>query len=585
MAENIYITKFRDFFNKLNTFQKVSLLSIPLVVTVALVLLILNSKPIPMETLYANIEQQEAAKIVEYLKVNNIKYELVDNGATIKVEKERVLDTRLSLAQEGLPTSGIIGYEIFDRTNLGMSEFIQKLNYKRALEGELSKTINTLDEVKNSRVHLVIPERTLFEKDQKKPTASVTIHLHKDKNITQKSITGIQTLVAKSVEGLISEDVSVLDHKGKLLSESPIDVNSVAGLTSQQLDQQRKVEDYLTNKVQSLLDNVIGTDNSSIRINAELDFTKIEQTKKDYDPDRQVVRSEQQMAEKNVSTDSLSYPAVSMDKEESNVIQNYEISESYEHIIHSVGNIKRMSIAAMINGTTKVVDSNGLKQLVYVPRTEEEVNQLTEIIKNAVGYDDTRKDQITVINVPFDTMIDTESVEKLNEPVWYLQPENQRLILLLLAIIAAIFMMYRMLQSKQLKERVRIAMELPHTIDFKEEEEDEIEEDDKLEDLDIDQSELLLLPSELPEQLLLEADTETKEFEDRPELLEEAAYDKRTLAEKARAKLEESETPELTEDALLKLEMKNKVEEFFDENTEAAIKLVKMFMATDNSEK
>jgi len=583
MAENKYITKSKEFFNKLNTFQKALLLGIPVVVFVALTLMMLTIKPTPLELLYSNLDQQEAAKIVEYLKTNNIKYELTDNGASIKVEKERVLDTRLSLAQEGIPASGILGYELFDRTNLGMSEFVQKLNYKRALEGELSKTINTLEEVKNSRVHLVIPERTLFEKDQKKPSASVTIHLHKDKNINQKSISGIQTLISKSVEGMVPDDVSILDHKGKLLSESPIDVNSVAGLTSQQLDQQKKVEDYLTNKVQSLLDNVIGTDNSSIRVNAELDFTKIEQTKKDYDPDRQVIRSEQQIAEKNVSTDSLSYPAVSMDKEESNLIQNYEISESFEHIIHSVGNIKRLSVAAMINGTTKIVDSNGIKQLVYVPRTDDEVSKLTEIIKNSVGFDDTRKDQISVLNVPFDTMIDTESVEKLNVPVWYLQPENQRLLLLLLAIIMAIFMMYRMLQSKQLKDRVRIAMELPHTVDLKEEEEDDIEDDEKLEDLDIDQSELLLLPSELPEQLLLEADTESKDIEERPELLEEAAYDKRTLAEKARAKLEESETPELTEDALLKLEMKNRVEEFCDENTDAAVKLLKMFMATDNS--
>ncbi len=582
MAENKYIVKSRDFFNKLNTFQKILLLGLPVIVLISLVLLILSSKPIPMEVLYSNIEQQEAAKIVEYLRNNNIKYELSDNGATIKVEKERVLDTRLSLAQEGLPASGTLGYELFDRTNLGMSEFVQKLNYKRALEGELSKTINTLEEVKNSRVHLVIPERTLFEKDQKKPTASVTLHLYKDKHITQKSISGIQTLVAKSVEGMIPEDVSVIDNKGKLLSEAPIDINSVAGLTSQQLDQQKKLEDYLTNKAQSLLDNVIGTDNSSIRVNAEIDFTKVEQTKKDYDPDRQVVRSEQQIAESNKSTDSLSYPAVSMDKHESKVIQNYEISESFEHIIHSVGNIKRLSVAAMINGTTKTIDSNGIKKMIYVPRTEEEVNKLTDIIKNAVGFDDSRKDQISVINVPFDTMNETESIEQVNNKEWYLQPDNQRLLMLIFAIIAAIIMMYRMLQSKQLKERVRIAMELPHSVDIKDED-DEIEEDEKLEDLDLDQSELLMLPAELPEQLLLEGDSETKDIEERPELLEESILDQRSLADKARAKLEESETPEMTEDALLKLEMKNRVEDFFDSETEAALKLIKMFMATDKA--
>ncbi|HRP02581.1 MAG TPA: flagellar basal-body MS-ring/collar protein FliF [Candidatus Kapabacteria bacterium] len=585
MAENDnkYIAKSRDFFDKLNIYQKVLLLSIPVVVSLAIVLLLLNMKSTSLETLYSNIEQQEAAKIVEYLKTNNIKYELSDNGSTIKVEKDRVLDTRLSLAQEGLPSSGVLGYELFDRTNLGMSEFVQKLNYKRALEGELAKTINTLEEVKNSRVHLVIPEKTLFEKDQQKPTASVTIHLHKDKHITPKSISGIQTLVAKSVEGMIPEDVSVIDHKGKLLSDSPIDINSVAGLTSQQLDQQKKLEDYLTNKVQSLLDNVIGRDNSSLRVNAELDFTKIEQTKKDYDPDRQVVRSEQQIAESNKSTDSLSYPAVSMDKQETNVIQNYEISENFEHIIHSVGNIKRLSVAAMINGTTKVVDSNGVKQMVYVPRTEDEVNKLTEIIKNAVGFDVLRKDQISVINVPFDTINDFESVGELNKPVWYNQPDNQRLFLLILAILIAIFMMYRMMQSKQLKERVRIAMELPQNIEIKEEEEEDYDDDEPLEDLDLDQSELLLLPTELPEQLLLEADTENKELEDRPELLEDVTLDKRSLAEKARAKLEESENTEMTEDALLKLEMKNRVEEYMDEKPEIAVKILRLFMSADAS--
>ena len=143
MAENKYITKSKEFFNKLNTFQKALLLGIPVVVFVALTLMMLTIKPTPLELLYSNLDQQEAAKIVEYLKTNNIKYELTDNGASIKVEKERVLDTRLSLAQEGIPASGILGYELFDRTNLGMSEFVQKLNYKRALEGELSKTINT----------------------------------------------------------------------------------------------------------------------------------------------------------------------------------------------------------------------------------------------------------------------------------------------------------------------------------------------------------------------------------------------------------------------------------------------------------
>ena len=318
MAENKLLNQAQTFFGKLNTVQRILLVGIPSVVIIGLVVLLMTSAKKPMELLYNNLEQREAAKIVEYLKAQQIDYELQDNGTTIAVDKEKVLDTRVMLAAEGIPESGTIGYELFDKTNLGMSEFVQKLNFRRALEGELSKTISSIDEVRKARVHLVIPENALFEKDQKKPTASVTIHQKQGKNLSQKTIVGIQTLIAKSIEGMLPEDVSVIDHKGKLLSESPIDNNSVAGLTSQQLDQQKKVEDYLTNKVQTLLDGVIGADNSNVRVNTEIDFTRIEQTKTDYDPDRQVVRSEQQIAESNKSTDSLSYPAVNMDKQESN---------------------------------------------------------------------------------------------------------------------------------------------------------------------------------------------------------------------------------------------------------------------------
>lgn len=578
MAENTLSNNLKERFAKLNNVQKILIIGIPSILIIGIIILFITATPKPMEILYTGLEQQESAKIVEYLKNNKIDYQLLDNGSTIQVEKNKVVETRLDLAKEGIPSTGILGYEIFDRTNLGMSEFVQKLNYKRALEGELSKTINSIDEVKSSRVHIVIPDRALFEKDQKKPTASVTVHLKSGKNISNRSITGIQTLVAKSIEGMLPEDVSVIDHKGKLLSEIPVDPNSVAGLTAQQLEQQKKLEDYLTQKVQSLLDNVIGRDNSSIRINTELDFTKIEQTKTDYDPERQVIRSEQQILESNKSTDSLSYPAVSMDKNESNTIQNYEISQTFEKIVHSVGNIKKLSIAAIINGTTKIVDSANQKKLVYIPRTDEEIRQLTEIIKNAVGFDEKRNDQISVINVPFDTMIDSDITEQLKEKPWYLVPENQKLLLLIAAILISIFIMYRLLQSNPVKERVRIAMELPQKIDIKDEEE-EPEEETELEDLDIDQSDLLLMPSELPEQLLLEGDSESKGMESEINMLEEAPLDQRTLAERARAKLEETETPELTEEALLKLEMKNKVEEFMDENTESAVKLLKMFMS------
>ena len=584
MAESNIINKAKSFFSKLNTVQRIMLIGAPLALIIALMTILFITNDKQMGVLFSGLEPPDAAKIVESLKAQNIPYKLDNNGSTILVDKTRVLETRINLAGEGLPEQSVVGYELFDKTNLGMSEFVQKLNYRRALEGELAKTIVSIDEVKKARVHIVIPEKVLFDKDQKKPTASVTLHLKPGKNISQKSIQGIQTIVAASVEGMHTEDVSIVDHKGKLISESAIDVNSAAGLTSQQLEQQKKTEENLTQKVQSLLDGVLGVDNSTVRVNVELDFTRSEQTKTDYDPERQVVRSEQARNESNKSTDSLSYPAVNMDKKESNVIQNYEISSNVEHIIHSVGGIKRLSVAAIINGETKIKDSNGLKTFVYIPKPEKEMQQLTDIIKNSVGFDPLRNDQISVINVQFDTMVDNEVLQKLNPPSWWTNRENQKLILLLLAIIVTIILMYRLLQSKQLKDRIRIAMELPNKIELKDD--DEIDEqEDKLEDLDIDEDELLLLPAELPEQLLLEGDRQEQELEENPELIQQSSFIGTDLTAKAKQRIEGTSSPQLTEEAMMKIEIKQKVEEFIDARTEDATRLLRMLLTQDGEEK
>jgi flagellar M-ring protein FliF len=584
MAESKIINQTKNFFSKLNTVQRILLIGAPLALIIALITILYISGDKQMGVLFSGLEAPDAAKIVESLKAQNIAYKLDNNGSTILVDKTKVLETRINLAGEGLPEQSIVGYELFDKTNLGMSEFVQKLNYRRALEGELAKTIVSIDEVKKARVHIVIPDKVLFDKDQKKPTASVTLHLKPGKNISQKSIIGIQTIVAASVEGMLTQDVSIVDHKGKLISETQVDVNSVAGLTSQQLEQQKKTEDNLTQKVQSLLDGVIGVDNSTVRVNVELDFTRIEQTKTDYDPERQVVRSEQTRNESNKSTDSLSYPAVNMDKNESNVIQNYEISSNVEHITHSVGGIKRLSVAAIINGDTKIKDSNGIKTFVYVPRPEKDMQQLTDIIKNSVGFDPLRNDQISVINVQFETMVDNESLEKLNPPAWWSNRENQKLIVLLIAIIVTIILMYRLLQSKQLKDRIRIAMELPDKIELKDDEEID-DEDDKLEDIDIDEDDLLLLPAELPEQFLLEGDRQEQELEENPELMDKSSYSGADLMTKARKRVDGTAAPQLTEETMMKIEIKQKVEEFIDTRTEDATRLLRMMLSQDGEEK
>ncbi len=572
----------RTFFGNLALWQKVIIIAAPLLIIAALVYLISLGTEKEYGVLYSGLEQQDASKIVESLKNRQMKYKLTDGGATILVEKAQVLDARVELAGEGLPETSAVGYELFDKTNLGMSEFVQKLNYRRALEGELSKTISSIDEVHRSRVHLVIPEKALFQKDQKKPTASVTLKLKSGRSLNQRTVQGIQTMVASSVEGMSPDDVTVVDQKGKLISEPPHDVSTVAGLTAQQLEQQRKVEENLAQKVQSMLDKVIGVDNSNVRVTAELDFTRIEQTKTDYDPDRQVIRSEQTIAGSNKSTDSLSYPTVSTDQANSNIISNYEISQTIEHIIHSTGNIKRLSVAAMINGTYSIADSNGVKYYAYAPRSDEEMNRMTEIIKNAIGFDPSRNDQISVINVQFETIADELEPLTAREIPWWENPNYQKLIVLALAMLVTFLIMYRILQSKHVKERMRIAMELPQKVDTELEEEME-EVDSKLEDLDVDQNDMLLLPAELPEQFLLEGERDDVSGQRSEEamLLDDTSYDKASLAERARVQINEAFAPKLTEEAMMKIELKNKVEEFLDEQTEDAVKLIRLMISQD----
>jgi len=578
MAESKVFNQFNQFINKLTRNQKIIFGSLLVVSVLGIFSLFFISDKKDNKVLFSNLEQTDAAKIVENLKAKGIQYELKDNGSTILVPENTVMDTRLTLASEGLPENSVVGYELFDKTNLGMSEFVQKLNYRRALEGELSKTIISLDEVKKARVHLVIPEKTLFKADQKMPTSSVTLHLKSGRSIGKISIQGIQNLVSGSVEGMKTEDVVVLDSKGRILSEAAIDENSVAGLTSTQLTQQNRVEEHLTTKVQSLLDGVLGTGNSQVRVSGELDFTRIEQTKTEFDPEKQVTRSEQNISDKNQTADSLSYPYVNMNKDMTNSITNYELSKNVEHIIHDVGAIKRLSIAVMINGINKVIEKDGIKTLEYTPRTDEEMNKFNQIVKNAVGFDPSRNDQISVLNIPFDNSDLTDELDQFYAQQWYEKPENQKILFLLFAILVTMLLMFALLQSKQIKNRVRLALSLPENIVVEDDEAIEEAAEYLDEEIVFDDNDVLLLPSDLPEQLLLDGDREDRDLADASDL-EGEVFDKASLARRADASIQDNS--EITEQTLLKLEIKKKVEEFVNENPGEAVKILRIFMMQD----
>jgi len=422
------------FIGRLSLMQKVLMVVVTAAVIVALVALIsLVNKP-AQGTLFSNLNEQDASKIVTKLKERSIPYTLEDGGKTILVPKNQVYDLRLSLAGEGLPQSSVIGYEIFDRTNLGVSDFVQKVNYRRALEGEIARTILQIEEVEGARVHLVIPEKALFKEDEKPATASVVLKLRSGRPLRHESIQGIQHLVAASVEGMEATNVNILDSRGALLSEAT-KPNSIAALTSTQYELQQKVESYIAQKAQSLLDGVVGQGNAIVQVNAELDFRQVERTLEKYDPES-VVRGEPTSEERTVVSDSTP-PST-----RTSSVTNYEIGKSVEHIVENMGNIRRLSVAALVNGVPKTVDRNGQKVTEIVPRPTDEMEKLTGLIRTAVGFNADRRDEVTVTNLslgPSGTAPDQEFVYK-ESPLSDYQGIIQKVLLIGVMIAGALIL-------------------------------------------------------------------------------------------------------------------------------------------------
>ncbi len=534
------LNQLKDFWNRLNTPQKVSLIITGLLALGGLLWIMFSSSQPQMAVLFTDLSAKDAAQIVEKLEEQQIPYELADDGKTILVPRNEIYRLRLALAQEGLPESSTVGYEIFDKTNLGMSEFVQKLNYRRALEGELAKTIASLDAVEKARVHLVIPERRLFQAQQEEPSASIVVHLKPNRSLPARTVQAIQFLVASSVEGLTPENVTVIDNRGRVLSET-LDQKSFGGLTASQYEIKEKVDTYLTRKVQSLLDQVVGVGNAVVQVNAELDFTRTEETIERYDPAGQVVRSEQTIREQSQSQDSLNYPAVNSQSARTNTITNYEISKEIRRIIGEVGRIKRLTVSALVNGKPQIRTTPDGEQITeYVPRSEEELHQLEQIIRNAVGFDPNRNDRISVISVEFETMKEPPAVEAPMSP-----EEIAEKVLLLLMMLLALFAVWRFLHSPIVKKRLEILL-LPTDIE----------------------KQRLELTRALAERQKALLETLSKELEapalpgpeERPELLEMV------------------EQIEQTPEELLRQEMHKQVHKFLTEQPEEAARLLRSML-------
>ena len=370
----------------------------------------LNSKE--YSVLYTDLDLEDAKQIVAELEASNIKYKLTKNGTEIQVPSDVVNKMRVQTAELALESKGSnVGYEIFDNSDaLGSTNFMQNVNLIRALEGELARSVRSVDNIKSARVHLVMPKREMFSKEQQKPSASVVIKTIQGQ-LSPQSVQAIQKLIAASVPKLDVKDVAIVDSSGNLLTAT--ENNEV--VTANRNEKMRlEMEQQITDNVQKLLEQAIGKDNVRAQVNIEMDFDQVVTNEEIFDPDSQVVRSQASMNDNSTTTEQNNPVTVAQNiPNGDNALQgngsvtqnakseetiNYEISKVVRNKVKNMGTIRRLTAAVVVDGIYER-DADGKR--IYKSRSEEEMRQLTELVKSAVGYDADRGDMVEVENIRF----------------------------------------------------------------------------------------------------------------------------------------------------------------------------------------
>lgn len=367
-----------------------------------------------MAPIFSNISLADGAKITQELDAKNIPYEIRANGTQILVSTEQVDKTRMLLAQEGLPSAGsVVGYEIFDKGDtLGTSNFVLNLNQLRALEGELARTLTGIDSISAARVHLVMPKHELFSRDTVEPTASVALKLRGANTLNKNEIAAVQNLVATAVPGLKPHRVTIIDSKGTLLAKGVDEASDPNLLTEEAEDYRTAYEKRLSTTIENLIEQSVGVGKVKAHVHADIDFDRVVKNQEKYDPEGQVARSVQSVSDSEKSNEkSGSDGPVSVtnnlpggaagggagtqqDHNRSEETTNYEISKEVTNSVKETGNVRKMSVAVLVDG---VYGTDGK----YAPRAPEELKKLQGLVESAIGFDTARGDTINVTNMQF----------------------------------------------------------------------------------------------------------------------------------------------------------------------------------------
>lgn len=408
-------TQLKNFYNDLSIERKIAFGLVIIASFIAIYFLANYALTPQYGVLYSNLNTTSASSIVQKLTSYVIPYKLSNEGRTILVPKNDVYSTRLKLASEGLPRQAGVGFSLFNKVQIGMTDFMQHVDYQRALQGELERTINDLSQIEYSRVLIVLPRQSIFVSNRVPAKASVIVKLKSGFGLSKMQVSGIKHLVASAVEGLNPKNVTIVDTDGRILSAP---TNGSFEYSDDQLSYVKKIEKNLEGKINAMLVPVVGQENVKSKVFVKVDFTKKEESKLTYNPNTTAIVSQQTSTTNSVGavnpsgapgTPSNLPPGKTQNNvakpsstKTTNDVTNYDVSKTIEKISYPTGNITQVFASVLVNGTyKKVTGTKGESKMEYVPRSASELSLFKSIVETAIGYSKTEGDKVVVANIPF----------------------------------------------------------------------------------------------------------------------------------------------------------------------------------------
>ena len=418
----------REFVKSLSPIKRAGLVGVGVAIVAGIGAMVFWAGSTNFVPLMTNLNPEDSTNIIRILRDKHIPFKVDPTGKNISIPPESMYELRLELATMGLPQSSIVGYEVFDKQQLGATTFIQKVNQKRAQEGELMRTINTIKGVRRSRVHLALPQKSAFVEDQKKATASVVVDLDPGSTLSEKQVYGIGNLVSRAIEGLDITDVVIMDSEGKVLSKNPTD--PLAAATATQLDFQEKLQADMEHRIENMLSRVVGEGHVVAKVTADLDFSQVNETQTIYDADGAAVRSVEKHNDTmngtrpgpyGVAGNTANAPGqppnqnggeVKTETNKNNEVTNYEVPQTVRRTTRQTGAVKRLSVAVVVDSkVNKTTGKDGVVTTKVESWPPEKLKEFEDIASGAVGLDRKRGDTLDIKNIEF-TREDFEEAQR-----------------------------------------------------------------------------------------------------------------------------------------------------------------------------